>query len=175
MAAFVSSYIPTTTAAVTRSADVASITGSAFSSWYSQSEGTAYCQGLVPPGLSVFPTFHLASDGSTNNNLSQYGHTSGLYGNVRTGNVSQGDPGVQVSPVVGAAYRLSTGFATNNLRTTWNGTIGALDTSASMPTALSEFRIGANRTGGTVINTTISRLTYWPTRLPDSTLQQITQ
>jgi hypothetical protein len=34
------SYIPTTTAAVTRSADVASITGSAFSGWYRQDEGT---------------------------------------------------------------------------------------------------------------------------------------
>ncbi len=37
---FPTSYIPTTTAAATRSADVASITGSNFSSWYRQDEGT---------------------------------------------------------------------------------------------------------------------------------------
>ena len=40
--AFPSSYIPTTTAAATRSADVASITGTAFSGWYRQDEGTFY-------------------------------------------------------------------------------------------------------------------------------------
>ena len=171
---FPTSYIPTTTATVTRAADVASITGSNFSSWYRQDQSTVYCQGLIPPGLSAFPTFHMASDGSVNNQWSQYAHTSGLYANLRTGNVGQGDPGVTGSPVVGAAYRLATGFTENNVCTVWNGTVGTPDTSASMPTALNEFRIGANRTGGTVINTTISRLTYWPTRLANTTLQQIT-
>jgi hypothetical protein len=175
LGAFATSVIPTSTAAATRNADVASITGANFSSWYRQDEGTVYCQGLIPPGLSSFPTFHNVSDASANNNFGQYAHTSGLYANLRTGNVSQGDPGVQISPVVGAAYRLSTGFATNNLRTAWNGTIGTPDTLASMPTALSELRIGANRIGAFAINTTISRLAYWPTRLPDSTLQAITQ
>jgi hypothetical protein len=37
---FPTSYIPTTTSAVTRSADLASMTGVNFSSWYNQSEGT---------------------------------------------------------------------------------------------------------------------------------------
>ena len=41
---FPTSYIPTTTAAVTRSADLASITGSAFSGWYRQDEGDALCR-----------------------------------------------------------------------------------------------------------------------------------
>jgi hypothetical protein len=41
---FPTSYIPTTTAAVTRNADVASITGSAFSGWYRQDEGTLFAE-----------------------------------------------------------------------------------------------------------------------------------
>jgi len=41
--AFPTSYIATTSAATTRSADVASITGSNFSSWYRQDEGTVFC------------------------------------------------------------------------------------------------------------------------------------
>jgi hypothetical protein len=173
--AFPTSYIPTTTSAVTRSADVASISGTAFSSFYRQDQGTIYCQGLIPPGLGNFPTFHNASDGSANNNWSQYAHTSGLYANLKTGNVVQGDPGVAGSTVVGNAYRLSTAFAENNLCSAWNGVIGSPDTSAAMPTALSEIRIGAARTGGAAINTTISRLTYWPQRLSNSTLQEITR
>jgi hypothetical protein len=42
--AFPTSYIPTTTSTVTRSADVASITGSNFSSWYRQDEGTMFIE-----------------------------------------------------------------------------------------------------------------------------------
>jgi len=42
--AFPTSYIPTTTATVTRAADVASITGSNFSSWYRQDEGTVFTE-----------------------------------------------------------------------------------------------------------------------------------
>jgi hypothetical protein len=38
--AFPTSYIPTTASTVTRSADLASMTGTNFSSWYNQSEGT---------------------------------------------------------------------------------------------------------------------------------------
>lgn len=39
-----SSYIPTTTAAATRAADVAVMTGTNFSDWYNQSEGTFYVE-----------------------------------------------------------------------------------------------------------------------------------
>jgi hypothetical protein len=42
--AFPTSYIPTTSATVTRAADVASITGSNFSSWYRQDEGTVFAR-----------------------------------------------------------------------------------------------------------------------------------
>jgi hypothetical protein len=40
--AFPTSYIPTVASTVTRSADLASMTGTNFSSWYNQSEGTLY-------------------------------------------------------------------------------------------------------------------------------------
>ncbi|NBU77800.1 MAG: hypothetical protein EBS50_01690, partial [Sphingomonadaceae bacterium] len=43
--AFATSVIPTSTATVTRSADVASITGANFSSWYRQDEGTVFAGG----------------------------------------------------------------------------------------------------------------------------------
>ena len=41
--AFPTSYIPTTASTVTRSADNASMTGTNFSSWYNQTEGTVFC------------------------------------------------------------------------------------------------------------------------------------
>jgi len=66
---FPTSYIPTTGTALTRSADVASITGSNFSSWYNQSEGTvfgnyssfSYGNATTPPTTAHF------TDGTLNN------------------------------------------------------------------------------------------------------------
>src|SRR6056297_3546656 len=43
---FPTSYIPTTTATVTRNADQLSITGDDFSEWYNQTEGTVVCDFL---------------------------------------------------------------------------------------------------------------------------------
>ena len=45
--AFSTSYIPTTTAAATRAADVATVTGANFSDWYNQTEGTFYFEGSI--------------------------------------------------------------------------------------------------------------------------------
>ena len=43
--AFPTSYIPTTTAAVTRTADIAKMTGTNFSSWYNIAQGTYFASG----------------------------------------------------------------------------------------------------------------------------------
>jgi hypothetical protein len=51
--AFPTSYIPTTAATATRAADVASISGSNFSSWYRQDEGTSAAS---PTGPQDCPT-----------------------------------------------------------------------------------------------------------------------
>jgi hypothetical protein len=48
---FPTSYIPTVAATVTRAADVASITGSNFSSWYRQDEGTVF----ATTALAILP------------------------------------------------------------------------------------------------------------------------
>jgi hypothetical protein len=50
--AFATSYIPTTTGALTRSADVCSITGSDFSGFYNQSEGSFACNYSIPIGFT---------------------------------------------------------------------------------------------------------------------------
>ena len=50
--AFTTSYIPTTTASVIRSADVCSITGSNFSGFYNQSEGSLACNYAITAGFT---------------------------------------------------------------------------------------------------------------------------
>ena len=58
---FPSSYIPTTGSAVTRAADVASIEGTNFSSWFNPDASTVYCEGNVIAGpAGQYPLFAIA-------------------------------------------------------------------------------------------------------------------
>jgi hypothetical protein len=148
--------------------------GANFSNWYNQTEGTLFGEFAVPPGLAAFPnTAGAASDGTTNNQLNAYAHTSGLYATIRTGGVAQGDPGVLGSPVVGAIARFATGYQTNNCVSSWNGINGTADTSVTLP-VVNQFRIGTNGAGVGQINSTIRRIAYYPRRLANTELQTIT-
>jgi hypothetical protein len=172
--AFPTSYIPTTTAAATRAADVALMQGANFSNWYNATENTLFVEAFTPPNLTAFPTVAAISDGSANNQITHYAHTSGYYSNVRSGGVVQGDPGRLVSPVTGTPYKFAVGLAVNNAISAANGATGPLDTSLLMPVGVNQMRIGANATGGSISNTHIKRIAYFPRRLANAELQAIT-
>jgi hypothetical protein len=174
LGAFATSVIPTTTAAATRAADVAVMTGANFSNWYNQSEGTLFVDALTPPNLAAFPTIVAISDGSTNNQATHYAHTSGYYSNVRSGGVVQGDPGRVASPVAGTPYKFAVGLTVDNAIGAANGTTGNPDTSLLMPVGVNQMRIGTNATGGAISNTHIRRIGFFPKRLSNIELQRLT-
>ena len=64
--AFPTSYIPTTASTVTRTADLASITGTNFSSWYNSSEGTLYAS--AAPSTNAAYSGYIYSLGTDFNN-----------------------------------------------------------------------------------------------------------
>jgi hypothetical protein len=75
-----------------------------------------------------------------------------------------------VSAKIGAAY------SSNNLGMSLNGATTVIDTTATIPTALNRADIGSDHAGVNRVKAgTIKRLTYWPVRLPNPTLQAITQ
>jgi hypothetical protein len=167
--AFPTSYIPTTTATVTRAADVASITGSNFSSWYNQTEGTVFFEGINP---AVSTTAFAVSDGSTNNRLQMETGTNTRVARVVSGGTTQA--GNNIAYTYGASQKFAMSYVTNSINFANAGTLGTEDTSATIPT-VDQARIGANPTGANPLNNTIKRLTYWPVRFAGTTLQQITQ
>ena len=172
--AFPTSYIPTTTAAATRSADVASITGTAFSSWYQEDEGTVFIEGIVSPGLSSFPWFYNISDGTTNNSIGAYQFTSGIYGAVvASGTTATPNPAVLFTPVSGTAAKHAFAVKTSDTRAAYNATLSVAQTSTVMP-VVSQLSIGQSLSSNR-INSTIKRLVYWGQRLPNNVLQAITQ
>jgi hypothetical protein len=71
-ASFPTSYIPTVAATVTRAADLASITGTNFSSWYRQDEGTLFSDALMT-SQSTGADYWTITDGSgITNSLASY-------------------------------------------------------------------------------------------------------
>jgi hypothetical protein len=173
--AFPTSYIPTVAATATRNADVASMTGTNFSSWYNATEGTLFVDALVSPNIANFPSSFTISDGTDANRLSLYLFTNGFYGNIRSGGAPQGDPSRLVSPVVGAPYKAAMGVVVNNAILAANGSVGTADTSLLMPVGVNQARIGTNQAGTAVSNTTIKRIAYYPVRLSNDQLQALTR
>ncbi len=176
--AFSTSYIPTTTATVTRSADVASITGTNFSSWYRQDEGTVFASARTNAthgGVNSFPRIHAISDGTNDNVIQNYyrvlsGYTDAGYG-VTTLTVAQASFDTNNER---NGQSLSTAYANNDFAFAINGSLVSTDNTGTVPT-VSQLRLGARGTGLGPLNGTIRRLTYWPRRLSDSTLQEVTQ
>ena len=168
-----STYIPTTTAAVTRSADVASITGTNFSSWYRQDEGTVFAAG-VSNGANGAGLFTL-EDGSAAEYSRMGVGFSLLNFVVSKASGSQVDVySTGTSFVFGSPFRGVAAYGLNNVGLSLNGGSAQVDTAADMPSAANVLRIGFGKYA-TYTNGPIKRLTFWPQRLANSTLQTLTQ
>ena len=181
--AFPTSYIPTTTAAATRSADVASITGSAFSGWYSQSEGTLFASGdFVALGANNFSrVIGLAGANTGTDEISFHTRVAvgagdgSIFGAVTVNSSLEGSLDAPSGlPNLSAGYRSAIAYKANDFGLSSNGLTPTVDTSGTLPTITQLIIMGnvrfQNRLSGHV-----RRLTYWPQRLANSTLQQITQ
>ncbi len=170
--AFPTSYIPTTTAAVTRSADVASISGSNFSSWYRQDEGTVFGD-YLERAFSQTHQVVSVSNGTASERISMAINSSNV---LDVGVISGGvDTFAGNTPTLTAqAYRIGFAYKSDSSGVSANGSAVTDDSAVTLPT-VSQLDIGARAGTNQVLNSTIRRLTYWPQRLPNSTLQQITQ
>jgi hypothetical protein len=170
--AFPTSYIKTEGTSATRSADIATITGTAFSGWYNQGQGTFYGDAFRP---FVVPAtdFPIVADTRTASDRLQIGYlTEGLASAyAQVGGVAQ----AEMYPGSGNARNRKIAFAAaaNSYAATCNGGTVSTDASGSMPAAMTSLSIGSMGSGQ-FLNGTISRLTYWPQRLANSTLQALT-
>jgi hypothetical protein len=173
--AFPTSYIPTTAAAATRSADVASITGTNFSSWYRQDEGTVFAESSSFSNLSGSRVVSAIDDGSMSNRF-QITFASGYAPNFAA--VSAGTVSADLyasAPAQGFNTRFCTTYGVNDFVLSSNGGNSVTDTSGALPISVSTARLGVFQNNTGYLNGTIRRLCYWSQRLPNSTLQAITQ
>jgi hypothetical protein len=173
--AFMTSYIPTTGTTATRAADVASITGSNFSSFYSQTEGTMFAQ-FGPygnGGLSKANGVFDINSGSTANSIAAGMGVSVTPGfSVATSSVSQ-VYATTTNLIPSAISKIACAYKVDNFAISANASSPAIDTSGTVPT-VNQMLIGTNIGSNNELAGVIRRLTYWPTRLADTTLQSIT-
>jgi hypothetical protein len=157
---FATSYIPTTTAPLARSADVCSITGGDFNSFYNQPEGTVIVHGDSASGngsrwcgTSPARAFEL------------FGKT-GLTYFESSGSTTNSIGAITLPTKFGLACKL------NDFQGVRNGTLGGADTNATMPSPTT-FNFG-NLNAVDYLNGCIVSLRYYKKRLPNAKLAQLT-
>ena len=168
--AFPTSYIPTTTAAATRSADLPSITGTAFSEWYRQDEGTFL---VIHDARQVLL---VANDNSYNERQPQMALAAGLEHNfysITGGVIEANNPGL--AHVVGTTSRAIYAYRANDFIGAVNGSLTSSDSSGSVSSLVSQLNIGVFHNGSSGACGTIRRIVFWPQRLPEYTHQALTQ
>lgn len=162
--AFATSYIPTTSAALTRNADVATMTGTNFSSWWNNSEGAFKVQAQCLNAAQA-TTFHIisANDG-TGTNETRLTFNSGLmYGVVASG----GSNVAVLSTAITAANvnKEVLAYKVDSFASSVNGAAPATDSAGAVPVSLNTLIFGASSTNTFYLNGWIGKVFYYPQRL----------
>lgn len=172
---FPTSYIPTTTAQVTRAADQCVVSNLA--DWYRTDEGTLFVEAstFVPPTPGGSAAFYAALQDGVSNVMGIYRSSTppgrtGLWvvkDGVQIVDATNG-VGVPANTVTKAAMT----YGATAVRTVFNGAVGpSASTAPPIPTTLNiGWRQGASRS----LNGHIRSIRYFPRRLSDSELQVLT-
>jgi hypothetical protein len=174
LGSYSTSYIPTTTASVTRNADVISKTG--ISSLIGQTEGTIYAEIKVNKliGIASRYIFHI-SDGTINNRI--YMAFSGASSNVLRGRIFNGGTlqcSIDTSTITTTGtYKLALAYKNNDIVFYVNGVQIGVDTSATIPTC-SRVDIGQNYAGASQLSDNVLLSTLFKTRLTNGELATLT-
>ena len=167
--AFPTSYIPTTTAEATRSADSAVVTP--ISGFYNQAEGTMVSETTAIGYGSGFPTvWFLNNSGGATQYIAFY-HRANNYLEVSGSGYGQATGGV----TIGTTYRLGFATAAGSTRLALNGSLIGSDSTAASPTITAErLDIGSRSDGSQRFTGHIRKIAYYPKRLSNALLQQLT-
>jgi hypothetical protein len=173
--AFPTSYIPTVASTVTRNADVASMTGTNFSSWYNATEGTVFTEYQVTAGINQ--RAFAVSDGTLNNvmnilvtNASGNGSSFAV---TTAGSLVASVPS-NLATQSETLYKVAGAYKVNDVNGARNGTVGTTDTSAAIP-VVDRANIGSGGAASQFLNGYIQRIAYYPVRLSNDQLQALTR
>jgi hypothetical protein len=150
------SYIPTTNAAVTRNADVATITGTDFSDFWQAAKGGASVL-ATPSTVSGTRPLVQFDDNTADNIIALRGNAA----NPELQIVDGGTPQAQLDAgtiAANTAYSLTGWWATNDCKARQNSGATVSDYTATIPT-VTQMRIGSD--GTNYLNGTIATIGYY--------------
>lgn len=165
-------------AAAPRAQDMALITGETLMRWARSDEGAFIVEFVDNVGANGSTNQYLlrANNGTSSEHVSLYLPPSGLSVSMfaATGGVNQ----VDVSGgnrVVGALAKMGAAFKRNDFYATLGGAAGAFDTLGGVPTSLTRLDIGARESsGGPLTDTHIRRIRFFPFRMSNARLKELT-
>lgn len=174
---YATSYIPTTSASVTRNADVISKTG--ISSLIGQTEGTLFIEEIYDSTAmnsgGLDDTLISLTDGSSSNLISIF-HYGGGVGTIlffiRLSNATQ----VAISSPASSSgiYKIALAYKNNDVVAYINGTQIGTDTSASIPTTSVVTFVDPVTTNSATKTVNIKSSALWKTRLTNTQLAELT-
>jgi hypothetical protein len=171
---FATSYIPTVASTVSRSADVATMTGTNFSSWYNAAAGTFIAETSLATAVRPRSEGILGvSNGSSAESTAIYraGASSSIKGEMLDGGAVQASYTVAMG---GQPDKSAFAYELNNSNFALNGAAQTTDTACTLPT-VDRLIIGSVWSGGDFpANGHIRAIAYYNTRLPNTQLQTLT-
>lgn len=167
---FPTSYIPTTSASVTKTADIGAMTSTNFSSVYNQSGGTLVASFDVITTVTGTRPIVSFDDNTANERIELYASGTDLRMRVIDGGATQVDMSIGTI-AANTTYKAAISFAANDFAGCLNGGTVATDTSGTLPTP-DRMRLGSNQAGD-YQNGHLRNVAYYPTARPNS-LQALT-
>lgn len=164
--AFATSYIPNlTTGPTTRNADVVTMTGTNFSSWWTATTGGVTARALPSVVTGIRPVVQF-DDNTTNNIIALRGNVANpeLYIKATT-DQAQIDAGTIAA---NTAYNLAGAWNTNSCAAAVNGGTAVTDPSATIPT-VTQARLGSD--GTNYLCGHLQTLRFWPQRITNAETQ----
>ena len=177
--AFPTSYIPASGSTVTRQPDNASITGSNFTEWYNQSEGTLYTSHIQKNSTDTTKNWGIFS--ISNASLTSFIRLFSGSGYASVFNILSSGSGSSVYTTTNGSFvqnnimRVVCSYSSSSAVRILNNNALTEDTSVVLPSDLNNIIIGGGGGGVSSLNGTISQLTYYPTRLSNQVLQNLTK
>jgi hypothetical protein len=168
---FATSYIPTVASSVVRSADVCSITGADFTSFYNQPEGTFLSNSSQPFITTANAQVYASDNGSDSTRFNLRHQTS--FAVAQIGGVTQSIITFG-SPTANAVSKIAYSYANANYGGARNGTLGASIHNLAIPTVDRIFIGSKGHNSSEYLNGHIAAIRYYKKRLPNAKLQALT-
>ena len=164
---FATSYIPTSGSTVQRLRDRIDV---GIDNWWNDTEGTIVLEADYSQTSNTMTLYTADLATGIKHRLRQEGAS------IRYTMRSTGGSTVFNFQQTASPEKTAFGYATDNLRFAYDGTLSSLDTSGTPPTGILYFRIGRdNNNSNPLLAGHIKRLSFYSTRASDTALQSLTQ